>query len=380
MRRFYFDNNANMPVRPEVNEYLDAREFLGNPASVHEEGRRSRGLLDEARRAVADWAGVDPAGVVFTSGGTEANALAVHMLTRRAQVESRPAVAGIHAGAHAALSDNVEAVVGWEIERFQPLVSGEPVEAAFRKRASVYYEMAAHNETGEIYDLRPSIDAARKNGGWIHVDAVQVPGKMGFPEVLREADSFAISGHKFGGPMGAGALVLPEPFEFEPLIRGGGQEFGRRSGTPSLYAIAGMGAAIGLDYDRETSRALALRLRDGLRRDFEGWLVELSDCEQGLPGTLLLAFPDVPGDLFAAALDREGIAVSYGSACSSGEQEPSRALLEMEVPYPIARSAIRFSFAPQNSAEEVDEAAPRILRAFEQVKSALSHSPNGKAS
>lgn len=355
--RIYLDHNASSPLHLRIQKRLAELGLLGNPSSLHAEGRKARALLDEARDRVAAWAGVIPDGVVFTSGGTEANAIAIHAWKSRVIADGRATTIRMDGGSHASVRENADRD-GWML-------------AAGQEPASLHLCIAAHNETGAIADLHAAVAAARRDGAFLHVDAVQWPLKMEFHPKLRDADSFSISGHKLGAPMGAGALIFSRPVEIDPLVRGGGQESGRRSGTPPVAAIVGLGEALCLEPDAENWRALAVRLRDRLRECLREEMTELSDCERGLPGTLLIAFHDLPGDLFAAALDHAGIAASYGSACSSGEQEPSPALLGTGVSYGLARSAVRFSIGEGNTREEIDEAADRIARVHATVRSSL---------
>ncbi len=373
--RIYLDHNASMPLRGEVAAFLGGLGALGNPSSVHAEGRRARYLLETARQQVADWAGVDPAGVIFTSGGTEANALAAHALARRAESEGRARVAWLEAGSHPSVTANVEALLaGWELVRetaCPPHVCGCPRAGASCLAASIRFVLAAHNETGELTDLEAAVAAARRDGAFLHVDAVQWPGKMPFHPALRECDAFTLSGHKIGAPMGGGALVLPRPFEVAPMLSGGGQESGRRSGTPSLAAILGFGHALALPFDADHCRRLAVRLRDRLAEGLGSRFAEVSRCDIGLPGTLLAAFPGLPGDVVAAAIDASGVAVSFGSACSSGTPRPSAALLGCGVDYPTACCAVRFSVGPGNTEAEIEEAARRTRVAVECVQNAM---------
>ncbi|MEK8023396.1 MAG: aminotransferase class V-fold PLP-dependent enzyme [Candidatus Hydrogenedentota bacterium] len=358
--RIYLDHNASSPLHPRIKERLAKLGPLGNPSSLHAEGRKARALLDEARGRVAAWAGVGPDGVIFTSGGTEANALAIHAWKSCVIAAGGEKAIRMDGGSHASVRENAP--------------RGEWKITVGIERASLHLCIAAHNETGAIADLDAAVAAARRDGAFLHIDAVQWPHKMAFHTKLREADSFAISGHKLGAPMGAGALIFSRPVEIDPMIRGGGQESGRRSGTPPLAAIVGLGEALALkdeDVARDRWRRLAVRLQDRIRAVLPDEMTELSDCEHGLPGTLLVAFHDLPGDVFAAALDHAGIAVSYGTACSSGEQEPSPALLGTGVSYGLARSAVRFSIGEGNTEEEIDDAADRIARVHATVRSSL---------
>lgn len=374
MKRIYLDCNASMPMLTEVREYLSRVGGVGNPASIHEEGRRARHLMDRARANVAAWASVSPDEVIFTSGGTEANATAVHMLTHRVEDEGRERRVAVSAGSHASIRESVESLAGWKIEWF-----GDPSRPVPPPGVSAIFEIAANNETGLIADLASALEVSARSKAYLHVDAVQLPGKLPFDDRLLQTTCFSLSGHKIGGPMGAGVLVMPcgrcgngSVSEWRPLIRGGGQEAGRRSGTPSLLPIIGLGEAIAKEYDREHCRSLAVRLRDGLQSLLGGSITELSRCDVGLPGTLLVAFKDAAGDVMNAALDVSGVAASYGSACGSGEQKPSRALTGLGFDARIARCAVRFSIGPYLTASDVDSAAERIAGTYRNVIETLS--------
>jgi cysteine desulfurase len=358
--RIYLDHSATTPVRPEVVDYLASLGPLGNPSSIHEEGRRARAVLERARERVAAWAGIDPAGVVFTSGGTEANALAIRSLARRAEREGRSRIAWMDGGSHAAVRENALALAGWTIETDRTAANS----------SSLHLLLGAHNESGRLADMGAALAAAARGGAFLHVDAVQIPGRLAFDPELIAAASIAISGHKIGGPMGAGALLMPSPFEVEPFWRGGGQEAGRRNGTPPLAAIAGLGAAIGLAYDANRARLLAARLHDGVALRLGENVREVSECRHGLAGTLLLQFIDTPGDVLAAALDASGVAASFGSACGSGTQKVSESLVGSGVPREVAAACVRFSIAPSNTEREIDDAAERIAAAWRRVREA----------
>lgn len=375
MDRIYLDHNATMPLRREVGDYLAGLGPLGNPSSVHVEGRRSRALLEEARERVADWAGVHPRCVVFTSGGTEANALAAHLMARAAEAEGKPRVAWVEAGSHPSVSANVDAYLGgWEIVRetaCPPTICGCPRAGATCLPTSVRFVIAAHNETGELTDLDAAVAAARAEGSFLHVDAVQWPGKMPPHPAFRDCDAVTLSGHKVGAPMGAGALLLPRLLDGPALVCGGGQESGRRAGTPPLPAILGFAHALTLPYDADHCRRMAVLLRDRLAEALGAGFLEISRCDLGLPGTLLAAFPGLPGDVLAAAIDTAGVAASYGSACSSGTPKPSAALLASGVDYPTACCAIRFSAGPETTPAAIEAAAGRVAVAVECVRRAL---------
>ncbi|RMH54155.1 MAG: aminotransferase class V-fold PLP-dependent enzyme [Candidatus Hydrogenedentota bacterium] len=391
MKRIYLDANSTMPLRADVREFLSSLPPLGNPSSIHLEGRRARAVLEEARERIAAWAGVEPEKVIFTSGGTEANAAAVHGWIRRLIACRRRGSIVVNAGSHPSLwepagisgeftrraycrNDYYPATDVWGGLRDGPKEqkacgTGEIV-GTMPDDAVLVLETAASSETGALADLERSLEEARAHDAFLHIDAVQIPGKTACPGILRRADSFSLSGHKIGAPAGAGVLVVNEPGDWEPLIRGGGQEWGRRSGTPPVTAAAAFGFAIeNLPEPEKTAAELRRRvgmLRSRIRAGIEAKgepvsSVELSD-ETGLPGTLLLAFRPVPGDLCVAALDDSGIAASFGTACSSGTSEPSPALLRLGLSRELARSAVRFSLDWRITDADVEEAAARIVR------------------
>ncbi|MBL4889854.1 MAG: aminotransferase class V-fold PLP-dependent enzyme [Candidatus Lindowbacteria bacterium] len=371
--RIYLDVNASLPLRKEIRpfiaETLESLTRSGNPASIHAEGRSAENLVETAREQVAKYVGVKTSQVIFTSGGTEANAMAIQFLGTRLKMKDQVAKLGINGGSHASIRENVLRLTGWYQ---QPFLSPDELTDS---NCSVIFELAASNESGRIADTAKTILAARSMDALIHVDAVQVPGKLMNFEALNKADSYSLSGHKVGALQGAGALIVSEEvskWNIDALIRGGGQERGRRSGTPSVLAIATMGQAFTLPYDAEHCRTLAVSLRDGLVAKLNDKIIELSDCKQGLAGTLLIEFVGVKGDVMSAALDGAGVSASFGSACSSGEQEPSKSLIGEGISSDAAKTAIRFSIGPSTKAEEIDDAIERIVSVQTQVSEAMA--------
>jgi cysteine desulfurase len=316
----YLDANATEPLRPAASRAaLAAMELDGNPSSVHAAGRAARLVLEDARESLAARLKARPQDIVFTSGATEANALAVHGLGA-----GRPILIGAteHDAIRAAAPDAVVIPV-----TEAGLVDLDVLDGllAAHKGALVCL-MAANNETGVCHDIAGAAAVCAAHGAILHVDAVQAAGRRTADWLAMGAASLAISGHKSGGPMGAGALLLAPGMETAPWLRGGGQERGRRGGTPALPAIAGMAAALEEPYD-------ALRIAV-YRDEIEAFCSALGAVVAGaaaprLPNTVCLAMPGLRADTQLIALDLAGIAVSAGSACSSGKVAASHVLLAM---------------------------------------------------
>jgi cysteine desulfurase len=355
----YLDANATTPLSREVMaEMMPAlADFFANPSSVHKPGQDARSLVDTARERCARALGCSPREIIFTSGGTESDALAILGLRPRKVVTTaveHPAVLG----ACSRVPECVQVPV---------LASGELDLDALRLAlpgASLCSVMAANNETGVISPLREVAALCRSEGVPLHVDAVQAAGKMplDFPW-----DLISISAHKIEGPKGAGLLAV-RGVKLEALQQGGHQEQGRRGGTENVAGIVGMGAA--LERAAKTQPASELRLR-ALRDRLEAAAREIPGAEVAganaprVFNTLNVAFPGCDGETLLAALDMEGIAVSTGSACSSGSLEPSPVLLAMGYPKDLARGAVRFSLWSGTTEAEIDRvcsALPEIVR------------------
>ena len=344
----YLDANATEPLRPEAREAaVAAFGMIGNPASVHAAGRAARRLLEDARERLAARFGVPASGVVFTSGGTEADALAIHGLGNLGR--GRRLVVG--ATEHDAVrSATAGAAVLPVDERGAARLDLLP--ALLAEGPALLCLMLANNETGTLQPVREAAELCRAAGALLHVDAVQACGRI--PVSLAElgAHSLAISSHKLGGPPGAGALLLAPGVEIEALVRGGGQERGRRGGTPNLPAVAGFAAAA----DAEPPGQLASRLSP-LRDRIEDGAASLGAVPLGgalgdvarLPNTTCLALPGVRAESQVIALDLAGVQVSAGAACSSGKVARSHVLDAMGLGA-LAGEAIRVSL-PWNATE-----------------------------
>ena len=340
----YMDANATEPLRPAARAaMLAALDVGGNPSSVHDPGRAARRLMEDSREAIARHFGVRPRDVVFTSGGTEADALAVHALgCRRRLVVSAIEHDAIRAAAAGAETFPVSRSGVADLDRLEALLKGQA--------PALVCLMLANNETGVIQPVTEAAMLCSRFGAWLHVDAVQAAGRMAVDRTALGCHSVAISSHKLGGPAGVGALLLaPDIGHIPPLIAGGGQELGRRGGTPPVAPIAGFAAAVGAT--RNPASVAPLRdLMDGvapLRDRAEAAAVACGAVVCGgdaprLPNTTCIALPGVRADAQVIALDLEGIAVSAGAACSSGKVAASHVLAAMDLG-PLAGQAIRLS-------------------------------------
>jgi len=334
----YLDANATEPLRPQARAaVLAALDAVGNPSSIHAAGRGARRLLEDARSRIAARFGMAAADVVFTSGGTEANALALAGLSggRRVIIGATEHDA-VRAAAPGAAVLPVSRAGAADLSALEQLLAEGP---------GLLCLMMANNETGVLHPVAEAALLCRQYGALLHVDAVQAAGRMAFTLDGLGADSVALSGHKLGGPPGAGALLLRAGLDVQALIAGGGQERGRRGGTPALPAIAGFAAA--LDHDQDMAAMARLRDRAEAAACAAGAIV----CGGGarLPNTTCLARPGVRADTQVIALDLAGIAVSAGAACSSGKVARSHVLLAMGLGE-LAGCAIRVSL-PWNATE-----------------------------
>ena len=336
MTAVYLDANASEPLRPMARvAALAAMELTGNPASVHASGRQARRVLEDAREVIARRFGGQPEDLVFTSGGTEANALAIHGLAaggRRVIVGAteHDAVRAAAPGADI-LPVDCRGVV--DLERLAVLLRQGP--------PALVCLMAANNETGTLQPIIEAAQICRHHGAVLHVDAVQAAGRVPVDFAATGAHSLALSGHKIGGLLGAGALLLAPGLLIAAQIRGGGQELGRRGGTPSLPAIAAFAAASDAACDQEVG-GLA-RLRDACEAACMSFgAVAIAVAAPRLANTACLALPGIRADTQVIALDLAGCRVSAGAACSSGKVARSHVLDAMGLG-PLAGEAIRVS-------------------------------------
>jgi cysteine desulfurase len=377
--RTYLDYNATSPLRPEARQAtLAAMETTGNPSSVHTEGRAARLIVEEARGEIARLAGVPPRCVTFMSGGTEAVNCGLNPLfgvpVRSTPLDRLIVSAGEHSCAlfgHRFPASSVETApldadgridLGW-------------LEAAARRPGRPLLALqGANNETGVIQPVAEAAALVHAVGGFVFCDAVQLVGREDCNVVALGADALAISAHKIGGPKGVGALVTAHPDITlgEPLIRGGGQERGVRAGTENVAAVAGFGAASGACFaDRAVETARLLPLRERLASAVRGaapQTVVFGRAAQRLSNTLCFAVPGVEAATLMIALDLAGIAVSSGSACSSGKVAPSHVLAAMGVRPDLARGAIRLSLGWASTEADVERFAASFGDAIARVR------------
>ena len=346
--RAYLDHNATSPLRAEAREAALAAMALGaNPSSVHREGRLARALVEDAREAVAALAGAAARETVFTSGGTEANDLALRGCGRRRLLVSAVEHPSVLEAAPDARRLPVDGDGRVDLGALEAALADEGGPAL----VSV---MAANNETGVVQPLGDVLRLARRHGALVHCDAVQAAGRIGGD--WAGADLIALSGHKLGGLQGAGALVVRGGVRLEARLRGGGQELGRRAGTEAAPALAAFGAACLAARGDDPER---LRL---LRDDLEARLlaaapgaVVLGAGVPRLPNTTAIAHPAVDAETAVMSLDLAGVAVSAGAACSSGKMAASHVAMAMGRG-DLARRAVRFSLGRSTTAAECDRA------------------------
>lgn len=357
----YLDANATEPLRPEARRAaVAALDLGGNPSSVHAAGRAARRVLEDAREALAARFGVEPGEVVLTAGGTEANALAVTGLRRGRRVL-------VGATEHAA----VLAAAGPDAERVPVRADGTADMDALAALLgaggpALVCLMAANNETGVLHPLAEAAALCRAHGALLHVDAVQAAGRVALDFGL--ADSAALSGHKLGGPTGAGALILRPGLHLPALVAGGGQERGRRGGTEPLPAIAGFAVAAEAATPDRAARLAALRdrLETGVLAAAPEAVV-VGAAAPRLPNTSCILLPGIPAEAQVIALDLAGVRVSAGAACSSGKVARSHVLAAMGLGA-AAGCAIRVSL-PWDAAEDAPE---RFVQAWSAMRDRLS--------
>jgi len=359
MQHFYFDHNATTPVAPEVLRDLTATlvEVCGNASSIHHFGQAAKQKLESARREVAARIGCDAKEMVFTSGGTESDNLAIFGMARRAGKPAKHVVTS--AIEHPAVLNACAQLErdGTEVIYLPVDSSGtvriEDVKRALRPGTSLVTIMHANNETGAIQPVRELAALAHSCGAVFHSDGVQTGGRI--PVNVKELgiDLFSVSGHKFGAPKGIGALYVRKGLTLEAVMVGGHHERDRRAGTENVPGASAFGKAAAMGFDWSAIAPLRDRLEEGILRRVPDSSVNGAEARR-LPNTTNIRFHGIEGEAIVIALDLRGYAVSSGSACSSGASEPSHVLLAMGLTPAEARSSVRFSLGPGNTAEQVD--------------------------
>ena len=375
--RAYLDWNATAPLRPQARAAMvEALDAIGNPSSVHAEGREARGIVEAARERVAVLVGAEPRHVVFTASGTEANMLALSPKTggpwQRLLVSAIEHPSVRSGGRFAAVEEVAVTAAGFIdlADLTDRLAAGPPALVSI---------MLANNETGVVQPVEEVARLVHEAGSLLHVDAVQAGGRIPCDINALAADLLTLSGHKIGAPKGAGALLKRAPLQLDPLVTGGGQERGERAGTENVAAIAGFGAAAGAagaDLAAESARMRGLRdrLEAGLRAATPGLIIFGADAER-LPNTTLFGLDGLKAETAIILFDLAGVAVSSGAACSSGKVQPSHVLKARGVTPPLARAAVRVSLGPTTTEDDIE----RFLTAWITVSGALLEKSRGMA-
>jgi len=373
--RVYLDWNATTPLRAEARAtMLAAFELIGNPSSVHAEGREARRLVEEARATLAAAVGALPRNIVFTSAGTEANALALSPGLRGAAgvPVARLLVSAIeHASVLAGGRFPVDRISQIRVTR-SGVIDLDHLKALLGDGPPALVSlMAANNETGALQPVAEAARIVHGAGGLLHVDAIQALGKIPFDIKAVGADLATFSAHKIGGPKGVGALVVAEWLAgLEPVLRGGGQEQNRRAGTENVAGIAGFGAAIkaslqALPEGVERMTTLRNHLENGIRA-IAGATIFAGNTER-LPNTTLFTAPGLKAETAVIGFDLEGVAVSSGSACSSGKVQPSHVLSAMGYDPTVAQGAVRLSLGWSTEPADIN----RALEAWKKLGNSL---------
>ncbi|MFP5401724.1 MAG: cysteine desulfurase family protein [Gammaproteobacteria bacterium] len=378
----YLDWNATTPLDPVVREamlpWLGAAEPVrfGNASSRHEYGRQARAAVDEARARVAAAVGAHATEVIFTSGGSEAN----NLFLKGAAATMKPALVAVSAVEHPCVREPARQLQrgGWTLREIAVDAEGRvdiaDCQAVLAARPRLVSVMLANNETGVLQDIATLAAQARAAGAWFHTDAVQALGKVELDFRTLGVQGMTLSAHKIGGPLGAGALVIDKRVELAPLIAGGGQERGLRSGTENVGAIVGFGVACERALARRADEALRLAsLRDEVEQALGALGARIfSAGALRLPNTVFFAIAGIDGETLVGKLDRAGFACASGSACSSANPEPSHTLLAMGVEPAVARGAVRVSLGRDTAAADVRRFIETFARVVGELKNLAS--------
>jgi len=370
--RSYFDHNATTPPAPEVVEAVvrALRDDFGNPSSVHHFGQRAKAQLDEARSSVAELIGAEPGDIVFTSGGTEADNMALRGAAEAAEAAGSRRHVIASAIEHEAVLNTVKALTrrGWTSTLLpvdeSGIVKPAALASAITPQTALVSVMHANNEIGTIQPIADLAAIAHEHGAVFHTDAVQSAAKIPLDVAGLGLDLLSLSAHKFNGPKGAGALWIRRGTRIVSTMTGGKHERNRRGGTENVPGIAGLGVAARLARaklkgDAVRIAALRDRLEQGVLARVSGTAVN-GDVSARVPNTTNISFDGVEAESLLIALDLEGFAVSTGSACSSGTLEPSHVLRAMGLPAHRTQNSIRFSLGLGNTEPQIDALLERL--------------------
>ncbi|RKY15006.1 MAG: cysteine desulfurase NifS [Planctomycetota bacterium] len=378
--RVYLDHNATTPVNADVADLVRRcmLEVFANPHSLHGFGVEARRMVEEARQRVASLLGVDEDEIIFTGSGTEADNLAIvggARLVRKKTGRNKVVTSAIE---HPAVLRTVEALKEEGFETvFVPAKPNGVVDIdafcdALDDKTAVASLMLANNETGVVQPVREVGRRAREVGALMHSDVVQAVGKIEVNLRELDVDLAALSGHKFYAPKGVGALYIRRGVRIEPIVFGGGHERGLRPATLNVPGIAGMGLAAKIAKENlKANIARISQMRDGFEQLVQERIAEIVINGGGaprLPNTSNISFKFIEGEAVLYDLDRAGIAVSSGSACSSGKAEPSHVLTAMGLEAELARASIRFSFGAANSPEQVEHVVDKLTESVERLR------------
>ena len=375
----YFDNNAttNMPEEVVAAMLPYLTQVIGNPSSVHRYGRMSRQAIDDARVQVAALVNAEPSQVIFTSGGTEANNLAILGSCKKWHDTGL----AISATEHPSVIEPAQmyAKDNGLLEMIAVTEQGLITESVFKKvltdKTKLVSIMLANNETGVIQNLIPLIELTKSRGIWFHCDASQAAGKIEVDIKQLPVELMTLSSHKLYGPRGVGALIIDKKIEIDPIIVGGGQEKNIRSGTENIAAIVGFGKAAELAKSELQSRTelltqLRSQLEEGLNKIPSALI--FSESEKRLPNTTLFAIEGIEGETLLMQLDRKGFAVSSGSACHSSKIEASHVLQAMGIENRIGSGAIRVSLGINNTSADIEKFLSAVNEILETLRPNLS--------
>lgn len=385
MDTIYLDHNAMTPTRPEVVEAMARcwRDGYANPASQHQPGQKARRVIEDAREQIAGILGANVTGtrpdrLIFTSGGTEANNFALFGLARAGR-KDRPPHLIVSAIEHASVLEPAEHLLeqGCDLDTLGVTPDGvvrvDLLPGLLRAETRLVSVMLGNHETGVLQPVAEIARIAGEAGVPVHTDAVQVAGKLPISFRGLGVAALSVAAHKFGGPLGIGALLVREGLQIEPLHFGGHQQWGLRPGTESVTLVTGMLTALTIwraEHEEHLRRLVALRDRfeSGLRAGLPGLVINGARAAR-LPQTSNIAFPGQDGQILLMALDMAGVACSVGSACSSGSSQLSPTLLAMGLPKGVVAGSLRFSLGTTTTEGEIDEAVRRILTVAGELRS-----------